>query len=93
MTGRLSRNELDATVRSVMKTDAAALRADWTVEQSIEHLRQQNGLAGGEIVYFYAVDAEGRLTGVVPTRQLLMSAPGQTIEQVMVPRPSACGRP
>ncbi len=87
MTGRLGKNELDATVRSVMKADAAALRADWTVEQSIERLRAQNGPGGGEIVYFYAVDAEGRLTGVVPTRRLLMSGPSQTIEQVMVPNP------
>ena len=45
---------------------------EWTVGEALERLRTQE--LGEKIVYFYAVDAKGRLEGIVPTRRLLMSA-------------------
>jgi magnesium transporter len=36
------------------------------------------------VVYFYVVDDQGRLTGVVPTRRLLFSPPEKRIAEIMV---------
>jgi magnesium transporter len=38
---------------------------------------------GEKIVYFYVVDGSGRLEGIVPTRRLLMSAPGVKVAELM----------
>ena len=40
----------------------------------------------GRIIYFYVLDAEGRLLGVVPTRRLLLSADATPISEIMVTR-------
>ena len=41
---------------------------------------------GGRIIYFYVVDEENRLKGVVPTRRLLLNPPETPIRDVMVQR-------
>jgi hypothetical protein len=41
---------------------------------------------GEKIVYFYVVDAEDRLTGVLPTRRLLTGALDARLRDIMVPR-------
>src|SRR5439155_1318675 len=38
----------------------------------------------GRIIYFYVVDADGRLHGVVPTRRLLLSPPEKPVAEIMV---------
>src|SRR5262249_29379838 len=38
----------------------------------------------GRIIYFYVVDDDGRLQGVVPTRRLVLSPPGQPLADIMV---------
>src|SRR5207248_2170622 len=38
----------------------------------------------GRIIYFYVVDDQGRLVGVVPTRRLLLNALSTTIGDIMV---------
>ena len=64
-----------------IQSDFGLLRQEWTVHQTIEHLRTLN--VGEKIIYFYVVGENDRLVGVVPTRKLLMSAADQTLAEVM----------
>src|SRR2546423_649285 len=38
----------------------------------------------GPIIYFYVVDADGRLRGVVPTRRLVLNAPETPLADIMI---------
>jgi magnesium transporter len=62
-------------------SDFGLLRQEWTVHQTVEHLRTLN--VGDKIIYFYVVGENDRLVGVVPTRKLLMSAAEQTLGEIM----------
>lgn len=73
-----------APVRTVVRTDVTTLREDFTVQRALEVVRQQG--VGEKIVYFYVVDAEGRLVGVLPTRRLLTAPLDQRIAEVMITR-------
>lgn len=65
-----------------MQTEFARVGSDETVGQALESIRSTK--LPGRIVYFYALDDEGRLQGVVPTRRLLMSAIETPIREIMV---------
>jgi magnesium transporter len=65
-----------------MRDDFARLSADHTVGEAIAAARAAP--PNGRIVYFYVLDSEGRLEGVVPTRRLLLSADSTPIRDVMV---------
>jgi magnesium transporter len=60
------------------------LRVDQTIGEALEIIRR-SGLEE-RIFYFYAVDAEGRLSGVVPARKLLTEPLDQSVGAVMIPR-------
>ena len=64
-----------------IRSDFELLQQDWTVHQTIEHLRTLN--IGEKIVYFYVVGENERLVGVVPTRKLLLSAADQKLVEIM----------
>lgn len=67
-----------------MRADFARLALDQTVGEAIAAAR---GLPPeGRIIYFYVLDAAGRLAGVVPTRRLLLSPDATPIRDVMVTR-------
>lgn len=59
------------------------LKNIWTVSASLAHLRRS--VLPQRIIYLYVVDADNRLTGVVPTRRLLMSKPSANIQSIAVP--------
>ena len=71
-------------VVSVARRDVATLSQDLTVERALEVIRRQ-GL-GEKVVYFYAVDSQDRLVGVVPTRRLLTAPLGHRLADLMVAR-------
>jgi magnesium transporter len=75
---------LNRSVLSMARRDFSILRADQTVSQALTEIRQ-HGL-GERIVYFYVVDAEERLQGVVPTRKLLTAPLDQTLASIMIGR-------
>lgn len=52
-----------------------------TVEESLKKIRKTN--SSSDIIYFYAVDENKRLKGVVSTRQLILAHPDQKIEEIM----------
>ncbi|MDD5348603.1 MAG: magnesium transporter [Chthoniobacteraceae bacterium] len=68
-------------VTNHIRKDYGLLREDWTVHETIEHLRTLN--IGERIIYFYVSGENDRLVGVVPTRKLLMSAADQKLGEIM----------
>ena len=67
-----------------MRADFARLRLDHTVGDAIVAARAAP--PEGRIIYFYVLDEEGRLAGVVPTRRLLLSPDPTPIREIMVTR-------
>ncbi len=67
-----------------MRTDFARLTPHHTVGEAITAARAAPPT--GRIIYFYVLDAAGRLEGVVPTRRLLLSPDVTPIRDVMVTR-------
>lgn len=78
----LGRAHLDEPIFAHLRRDFVPLDVTWTVGEALGRLRTQQ--LGEKIIYFYAVDAEGRLEGIVPTRRLLMSEPDTAIASLMV---------
>ena len=75
---------LNKSVGEFLRPGPPPLRIDQTVGQALEAIRA-TGLEE-RIFYFYVVDAEGRLSGVVPARKLLTEPLEQLIEEVMIRR-------
>jgi magnesium transporter len=73
---------LNDPVARHLRADFTTLEPDWTVGQALEHLR--SAPPPGRVIYFYVVDAEFRLVGVVPTRRLLLSKPEAVVCDVMI---------
>ena len=71
-------------VMSIARTDVATLKEASTVEQALQEIRSY-GL-GERIVYFYVVDKQDRLTGVLPTRKLLTAPLDLRLSDVMIHR-------
>jgi magnesium transporter len=84
MANSLSHSQLNEPVVAHVKRDFVALKQEWTVAEALGWLRQRN--LGEKIIYFYVVDPDGALVGVVPTRRLLMSGLGEKLAVIMVRR-------
>lgn len=63
---------LDQPVMNFARTDMTTLRETITVQEALDEIRLRG--VGERIVYFYLVDAEDRLVGVLPTRRLLTAS-------------------
>ncbi len=66
------------------KKNFMVLRQGWTVAQALEETRTRQ--VPGPIIYFYVVDDDDRLVGVLPTRALLTSPLETKVESLMVRR-------
>jgi magnesium transporter len=76
--------DFSAPVAEHARKDFPLLDASMTVGDALERIRREG--VGERVIYFYAVDEQKRLMGVLPTRRLL-TAPLQTqLREVMVPR-------
>ena len=75
---------LHQPVSAVARKDVATLRQDLTVQEALDAIRQRG--VGEKIIYFYVVDADDRLAGVLPTRRLLTAPLEQRLSDVMIPR-------
>ncbi len=73
---------LDDAVELHLRTDFTPLNVDQTIGQALEQIRSRQ--QGGRIIYFYVVDDDGRLQGVVPTRLLLLSPLDRKLSDVMI---------
>jgi len=77
-------DHLQQPVMTVARRDVATLRQDLSVREALETIRGRE--LGEKVVYFYVVDAEDRLKGVLPTRRLLTGALDARLQDLMVPR-------
>lgn len=75
---------LNQPIGALASRDFTAFAQDLTVAQALAQIRER-GIAE-RIIYFYVVDAEQRLVGVVPTRRLLTAAPEERVSSIMVSR-------
>jgi magnesium transporter len=75
-------HRLNDSVVQHMRADFARLHKDQTIAEALAALRQKP--PEGRIIYFYVVDEQNRLQGVVPTRRLLLNAPDRPVGDIMV---------
>lgn len=73
---------LDDRLVAHASRDFVTLLDSHTVAEALAGLR--SGKVAERIVYFYAVDAAGKLVGVVPTRALLMAPADRRVADIMV---------
>ncbi|MCO6459528.1 MAG: magnesium transporter [Pirellulaceae bacterium] len=73
---------LNDLVAQHMRTDIAVLHVQQTVGEALASMRENP--PASRIVYFYVVDDDNRLKGVVPTRRLLLNPPDKPLGDIMV---------
>jgi magnesium transporter len=76
--------DFNAPALQYARKDFPLLEADASVEKALQTIRREG--IGERVIYFYAVDEQKKLLGVVPTRRLLTAAPDKTLREIMVPR-------
>src|SRR5437763_12346333 len=64
------------------RKDFPLLDAGMTVGQALDRIRREG--VGERVIYFFAVDLEQRLVGVLPTRRLLKSPLEAKISYIIV---------
>jgi len=74
--------DLNDPVIKHIRTDFAKLSAESNVASALHSIREQP--PEGRILYFYVVDDQNRLVGVVPTRRLLLSSVDTALKEIMV---------
>ncbi|HUR53053.1 MAG TPA: magnesium transporter [Gemmataceae bacterium] len=82
MPTHLSPAQLNEPVANHVRGDFTTLHPDWTVGEALDHMRMHP--PPGRIIYFYVVDNEMRLQGVVPTRRLLLSPSDARVSDIMI---------
>jgi len=75
-------DRLNDLVSQHMRTDIARLHVNQTVGEALAAVREKP--PESRIIYFYVVDDDNRLQGVVPTRRLLLNAPDKPVAEIMV---------
>jgi len=76
--------DFDAPVADHARKDFPLLDADMTVGDALERIRREG--VGERVIYFYVVDEQKRLAGVVPTRRLLTAQLETPLCDIMVRR-------
>ncbi|MFA3783562.1 magnesium transporter [Melioribacteraceae bacterium 4301-Me] len=75
------------SVLNLARKDFTALNKNLTVNEVLHKIRKEG--VGERIVYFYVVDDENRLVGVLPTRRILTAPLEKKIEEIMVNKVAA----
>lgn len=78
----LDQANLNDPVTRHMRKDVTQLHVDQTIGEALASIRRRP--VEGRIIYFYVVDGDGRLQGVVPTRRLLLNSPEKPVAEIMV---------
>lgn len=74
-------DHLHLPVLDFARHDFPKLDSEWTVGEALEDIRKHD--IGERLIYFYLVDGEGRLVGIVPTRKLLASELSTPLKSLM----------
>jgi magnesium transporter len=75
---------LNDPIKKFASADFTALPFDLTVGAALARIREHG--VSEKIIYFYVVEPDGRLAGVVPTRRLLTAQLDQPLTEVMIAR-------
>jgi len=78
----LSPASLSEPVTRRMHRDFTRLHVGQTVGEALDWLRRHP--PPGRVIYFYVVDDDGQLRGVLPTRRLVLSPPATPLADIMV---------
>jgi len=76
--------DFNSPVLDHARKDFPLLDAEMTIAQALERIRREG--VGERVIYFFAVDREKRLVGVLPTRRLLTAALETKLSDIMVKR-------
>lgn len=76
--------DFDELIVTHARKDLPLLRAGMTVQEALNEIRREG--VGERVIYFYAVDADRRLAGVLPTRRLLTAPLETRLEEIMIRR-------
>lgn len=79
---QLSAARLHEPILPLVRSPQVVLSPDQTIDEALRAIRGAASVAS--IHYFYVVDSDQRLVGVVPTRRLLAAEPEHKISEVMV---------
>lgn len=74
--------DFDDQVAAHARRDFPLLDADMSVAEALERIRREG--VGERVIYFFAVDAEKKLVGVLPTRRLLTASLETPLREIMV---------
>src|SRR2546428_10449589 len=66
------------------RKDFPLLDANMSVAEALDRIRREG--VGERVIYFFAIDSEKRLVGVLPTRRLLTASLETRLEEIMVRR-------
>lgn len=75
-------NHLREPALRYARKDFPVIRESVTVGDALNIIRREG--IGERIIYFYIINDEGQLAGIIPTRRLLTSTPQRTIADVMI---------
>ena len=67
---------------AIMNTNFFALHEDTTVKEATKTLHQAEDVE--MVFYLYVVDSDGRLTGVLSLRQLILNPPDKKLKEIMI---------
>lgn len=79
----MRKEHFELPVTEYLRTDIPTFRCDWSVQQLLDTLRAEKDLLGEQILYFYVVDEQNHLAGIVAARQLLLASPEARLQEVM----------
>jgi magnesium transporter len=76
--------DFNSPVGEHARKDFPLLDADMTVAAALDRIRREG--VGERVIYFFAVDSDKRLVGVLPTRRLLTAPLETPLREIMVRR-------
>ncbi|HSH37250.1 MAG TPA: CBS domain-containing protein [Chthoniobacterales bacterium] len=74
--------DFDEPIAAHARKDLPLLHVGMTVQEALDTIRREG--VGERVIYFYAVDDEQRLAGVLPTRRLLTAALDARLDDIMI---------
>lgn len=74
--------DFDDRVAAHARKDFPLLDANMSVAEALDRIRREG--VGERVIYFFAVDAEKKLAGVLPTRRLLTAPLETPLREIMV---------
>src|SRR5438093_9895106 len=72
----------EESVGRLMTPDYVAIRANWTIQQALDHIRQR-GRDAETVNMIYVLDEKGKLIDDLRLRQILLADPQATVESIM----------